>query len=596
MPTERPESLAALYRALWHHAEGARGSIVLAFAMLLASQLFKLGVPWVAGQAIDAIQHGGLAGLAEAARWLLLVFAATVASWALHGPGRILERNVALRVKEKLVGRLMESLLAAPLAWHRRHHSGETTHRVQQSTHALYDFAQSQFIYLQNTVRLVGPVVALWLISPLVGMVAVAGYACLGGIIVIFDRRMMGLAMTENHAERRYTAALVDALGNVESLFALRRGRGVAALVMGRLRASFAPLRRGIVLNEAKWATVDLLSSLLWCVLVALYAWQASGPAAAGVAAGAVATVALGKVFMVYEYAQQAGGVITAIAAHFQSLARQRSDYAAGHPILQAPRAVPSLAPRASGWRQLGLAGVRHFHDGDEAEAAPALAGVDLTLERGLRYALVGPSGAGKTTLMRVLAGLETPAQGQVLLDGVAVAEGYARLRQEATLIPQQAEIFEGSLAENLLLGEEAGPERIHEALRAACAEGFVAAQPAGLAAPVAEGGANWSGGQRQRLALARGTLAAEGSALVLLDEPTASLDPETEARLYERIFQHFREACVVSSVHRLHLLERFDRVILMETGRVVGVGTVAELALGSPLFRALLDAQGAGA
>ncbi|MBL8445919.1 MAG: ABC transporter ATP-binding protein, partial [Zoogloeaceae bacterium] len=449
--------------------------------MLLASQLFKLAVPWLAGQAIDAIQGGGLGGVGTAGKWLALVFAATVASWALHGPGRILERNVALKVRERLSGLLVARLFAAPLAWHQRHHSGETLHRVQQSTGALYDFAQNQFIYLQNAVRLVGPVIALWLISPVVGMVAVVGYGVLGGIILLFDRRMMGLAVAENHASRRYGAALVDALGNVFSITALRRGKGVAALVAERLAASFEPLRRNIVLNEAKWATVDLLSSLLWCVLVGLYAWLESSAATAAMAGG----VALGKVFMVYEYSQQAGGVITAIASHFQSLARQQADYAAALPVLGAPVATESDAPLASPWRRMRVVGLRHFHA--PGDLRPALADVDLTLERGRRYALIGPSGGGKTTLMRLLAGLETPAAGQVWLDDEALPDPVGTLRREATLIPQQAEIFEGTLKENLLLGVEADMARIGNAVRAACAENFIASEAGGLERPVAE-------------------------------------------------------------------------------------------------------------
>lgn len=580
-PPETPVSLGALYRALWHHAAGARHLILWAFLLLLASQLFKLGVPWLAGKAIDAIQHGGLDGLAGAGRWLALVFAAIAASWLLHGPGRILERNVALRVRERLSGLLVGRLVGAPLAWHERHHSGETTHRVQQSSHALYDFAQSQFIYLQNTVRLVGPIVALCLISPLVGVVAVVGYGLIGLLITRFDRSMMRLAVDENRAERRYTAALVDVLGNVFSVLALRRGGGAARLIASRLADVFGPLKRSIVLNEAKWCSVDLLASLLWCVLVAVYAMEAGG---------AGGGIALGKVFMVYEYAQQAGGVITAIAAHFQSLARQRADYAAAAPLLAAPSAQDAGAPAIHGWRELKLEGL-HF-----AYAASHGAGVEidaLTLQRGRRYALVGPSGAGKTTLLRLLAGLDRAGSGMLLLDGEAVDQPGDSLRSFATLIPQQAEMFDGTLEENLAMGESAAPETIAAALYSASADTLVAGLGMGLGTRVAEGGANWSGGQRQRLALARGVLAAEGSALLLLDEPTSSLDPESEARVYQRLFRHFGEAAVVSSVHRLHLLDRFDEVILMRAGRIEAVGSAWALAQSSPLFRELLAAQG---
>ena len=596
---ERPVSLGALYGALWQHAAGARHLLLFAFLLLLASQLFKLAVPWLAGNAINLIQSGGLEAMSEAARWLAMVFAAIVASWLLHGPGRILERNAALKVRERLSALLVGRLLAAPLAWHERHHSGETTHRVQQSTGALYDFAQSQFIYLQNTVRLVGPIVALWLISPLVGAVAMVGYGLIGLLITRFDRVMMRIAVDENRAERAYSATLVDVLGNVLSVLALRRGAGVARLIGDRLAAVFGPLKKSIVLNEAKWCSVDLLASALWCVLVGVYAAEAAGVfgfggAAAGGAAAAAGTIALGKVFMVYEYSQQAGGVITAIAAHFQSLARQRANYAAAEPLFTAPQSgrVPpgsAAVPGAAPWQTLTLEGVRFAH-GDARAATLELDRLELV--RGRRYALVGPSGGGKTTLLRLLAGLDAPTAGRLLLDGRIDADMPGRLRTLATLIPQQAEMFDGTLAENLLLGESAPSARIDAAVRAACADIVIEGLTDRLQTRVVEGGANWSGGQRQRLALARGVLAAEGASLLLLDEPTSSLDPETEARVYQRLFAHFADAALVSSVHRLHLLDRFDEVILMRAGRIEAVGRAWELAQTSALFRELLAAQ----
>lgn len=595
---ERPVTLGALYGALWQHAAGARHLLLFAFLLLLASQLFKLAVPWLAGNAINLIQSGGLEAMNDAARWLAMVFAAIVASWVLHGPGRILERNAALKVRERLSALLVGRLLAAPLAWHERHHSGETTHRVQQSTSALYDFAQSQFIYLQNTVRLVGPIVALWLISPLVGAVATVGYGLIGLLITRFDRVMMRIAVDENRAERAYSATLVDVLGNVLSVLALRRGAGVARLIGERLLAVFGPLKKSIVLNEAKWCSVDLLASALWCVLVGVYAAEAAGvfgfAAAAGGAAAAAGTIALGKVFMVYEYSQQAGGVITAIAAHFQSLARQRANYAAAEPLLSASQTAGLAAdeetvPQVARWTTLALEGVRFAH----GDARAATLEVDrLEIVRGRRYALVGPSGAGKTTLLRLLAGLDVPSAGRLSVDAEAVPDMPARLRTLATLIPQQAEMFDGTLGENLRLGERASAERIDAAVRAAGADTVIEGLALGLETRVVEGGANWSGGQRQRLALARGVLAAEGSSLLLLDEPTSSLDPETEARVYQRLFTHFADAALVSSVHRLHLLDRFDEVILMRAGRIEAVGRAWDLAQRSTLFRELLAAQ----
>jgi ABC-type bacteriocin/lantibiotic exporter with double-glycine peptidase domain len=169
-------------------------------------------------------------------------------------------------------------------------------------------------------------------------------------------------------------------------------------------------------------------------------------------------------------------------------------------------------------------------------------------------------------------------------------SEVARQLRACTTLIPQDAEVFAGSIAENLELCSRVDgvpPQNFPHAMKVAQAD-FIDTSPVGLQMEVAERAANWSGGQRSRISLARGVLAAQGSAVILLDEPTAHLDPVTEAQVYSNLFAEFRDACVVSAVHRLHLLDRFDEVLLMQSGRVIAQGTPDALTLGCPEFRQL--------
>lgn len=623
-----------LYRELWRFADGRRSTLMWAVLLLIGSQGFKLAVPALAGTALNTLQAQGLAGLSQAAQMVALVFLATLASWLMHGPGRILERNVALVVRQRVSTDLMERLYAAPLAWHETQHGVETAHRVQQTTRALYDFAQSQFIYLQSVVRLVGPVVALWLISPWVGVVAVVGYLVLAAIIVAFDKVMMRLAREENAADREYWASLSDGLVNVLSVLALRLQRGVLKLVETRLDAVFAPVRRAIVYNEGKWATVDLLNCVLWIVLLSLYVWlsmqgmvpagpevQAATDAAAGAAGsaasaadGAAEGVRIGNLFMVYEYALQAGSVITGVAAHFQSLTRQKVDYTSGDEIralpLPAEQAVAVGAPEAAAipedWQQLKLSAVvfeRQPADPSNPEAVGgALTGIDLQLQRGKRYALVGPSGSGKTTLLRLLAGLYAPSAGQLQADGQSPLPAAAvapALRSVATLLPQDAELFGGTLRENLAMADAAGgnaeaaqrtgDSHYARALETAQASAFVAKMPGGLDAKVTARGGNLSGGQRQRVAIARALVAAEASSLLLLDEPTSALDPSTEAALIESFFEARADATIVASIHRPSLLPKFDALIMVEAGRVVATGPLGTIHSDSPQLAAFL-------
>ncbi|WP_310732268.1 ABC transporter ATP-binding protein [Methylibium sp. T29-B] len=549
---------------------GARGQLLGAALLLTTSQLLRLALPWLAGLAINALQGGDLRA---AGRWIAALAALYLLSWAAHGPGRILERNVGLRVREALADALYARIAAAPLAWHDGHHSGELQHRVHQASRALSDFAQTQFVYLASAVNLVGPLVALTLLSRSSGALALAGYVLIGLVILRFDRALMQLARAENDADRRYVAALLDFLAHASTVIGLRLSAASRTLLARRLGAVSAPLRRSVLLNEGKWCAVDVMGLALTWALVAVYVLQTRTPGAQA--------VMLGAVFMVYQYAQQAAGVVSSMAAHFQSFARMHADYGSAAPIEAAPsRAADPADERidaAADWQELAVDGLAWDYAArdtaaDSGErAVQGLREVSLTLRRGQRVALVGPSGGGKSTLLRVLAGLYTPSGGRLALDGRAA--DWPRLRRLATLIPQETEVFEASVRENLDFGRACADADLHAALHVSGFDEVLAAIGSGLDTALSERGFNLSGGQRQRLCLARGVLAARGSSLLLLDEPTSALDAATEARVLERIAQAFPAACLVASIHRLSLLDRFDTVVLMAAGRVVDAG-----------------------
>ncbi|MGE5475353.1 MAG: ATP-binding cassette domain-containing protein, partial [Bacteroidales bacterium] len=290
---------------------------------------------------------------------------------------------------------------------------------------------------------------------------------------------------------------------------------------------------------------------------------------------------------MVHQYSQQVGNVVGSMAGHWSDLVRYATDIAGADEVLEAeaPPPVPPL-PLLAQWRALSVEHVTFNHGGARG-TGPALDGTALHLRRGERVALVGESGSGKSTLLKVLAGLYTPQHGILSVDGVACLS-LSSLGAAATLIPQEAEIFASSLGFNITLGRDADPQAVERACRLAGFDTVVAALPRGLDTPVGERGFDLSGGQRQRLALARGLLAARASSLLLLDEPTSALDPVTEARVTQAILDEHPGAAIVASVHRLHLLPCFDRVVVMEGGRVLDSGGVDELLARQPLFRAM--------
>jgi ABC-type bacteriocin/lantibiotic exporter with double-glycine peptidase domain len=261
--------------------------------------------------------------------------------------------------------------------------------------------------------------------------------------------------------------------------------------------------------------------------------------------------------------------------------------------VLEQPPALPADAgeeePGAPRARLSGRLELRGVDFGFAPLEPPLLRGLDLRLEPGRWVALVGPTGSGKSTVARLAAGLYEPWSGEVLLDGVPRG-GLPRSAVAGSLavVDQEVFLFAGTVRENLALWDDAVPlERIEAAARDACILDEIRAR-GGWDARVEERGANWSGGERQRLEIAR-ALALDPAVLVL-DEATSALDPLTEAR----IAAHLRRrgcACLLVA-HRLSTIRGADEVLVLEAGRVVQRGAPAALDGEHGPFRALLAAE----
>ncbi len=539
-------SVGNLYAALWRHAEGRRGKVVLFVVLLVMAQVVRLTIPWFFGEAVNALQARGMEGIAQARNDLLLMLAAVGVAWTMHGPARIVERFTALVVRERFADALHVKALALPVRWHEQHHSGETLHRMTRATSSLAQFAQSQFIYLQNTVSVLGPIAALFLVSRPTGAAAMAGYAAIGFFVVRIDSVMVRLVREENRAERRYNSALVDCLGNIATVLTLRLQEPMRKMLRSRLVEVFAPLRRNIVFNEVKWGGIDLLNGGMRTGLVALYAWLDFRQRG---------TISVGTAVMVHQYSQQVGNVVANMAMHWNDLVRQKTEVADVDPIFSSPARSLEVAAVPEPWREIRVEGVRFVHP-RAGSGRPALDDVSVELRRGRRIALIGVSGAGKSSLLRVLAGLVDAEQVSITVDG-AFQPHLKHLGAVSVLLPQDPAVFESSVRENVTMGL---PYRQGEVERACDLAGFssvIAQLPQGWSTLISERGVNLSGGQKQRLALARALLAAKDAGLVLLDEATSSVDASTEAEIYDRLMSAFAGACIVSSVHRLHLLAR---------------------------------------
>lgn len=222
----------------------------------------------------------------------------------------------------------------------------------------------------------------------------------------------------------------------------------------------------------------------------------------------------------------------------------------------------------------------------------PVLQDVSFTARPGTTTAIVGSTGSGKSTLVALVCRLYDVTAGAVLVDGVDVRDlDIDRLWDAIGLVPQRGYLFSGTVAENLRYGRsDATEEQMWAALRVACADDFVAAHPDGLSMPVAQGGMNFSGGQRQRLAIARAVI--RRPAVYLFDDAFSALDVHTDARVREQLREVSAGATVIIVSQRISTVSGADLIVVVDDGRVVDAGTHEQLLAGCQPYREFADSQ----
>jgi subfamily B ATP-binding cassette protein MsbA len=237
---------------------------------------------------------------------------------------------------------------------------------------------------------------------------------------------------------------------------------------------------------------------------------------------------------------------------------------------------------RARGEIELRGVGLRYREDQEGA-----LQGVSLHIAPGQTVALVGPSGAGKTSLVNLLPRFITPTEGQVLLDGVPLAQWDVRaLRRQFAFVSQDVVLFNDSVAANVALGAEVDPARVRQALEGAHLAEFVDSLPQGMNTTIGHNGGQLSGGQRQRLAIARALY--KDAPVLILDEATSALDSESERAVQAALEHLMRHRTTIVIAHRLSTIEHAHRVVAMDAGRVVEQGPPSELLAAGGLYARL--------
>lgn len=572
------QPILRLVGTCWQHAGERRPRYLLFVLMSCLAQVALLAKPYFFGKSFDAIQLGGPHIIDNVLVWMLPYGLMSLLFWSLHGPARIMERTLAFGIRRRFFAYHYRHIRKLPLKWHQDHHAGEVINRTRKATDALFDFAQNQFGLIGIFFSLAGPIVILFGLSWPIALVALAVNSCILLVLRSFDKSIMAWINRENEKEHHFSSGLLDYIGNMTTVITLRLGRRTEDELNTRLHEIYRQFKHHVTLGEAKYFLMDITISALEVAIILLYIHQQLS---------ATGTVLIGSTIIIFRYLNTLSSACFQFAGVYQNVQRQYTDLKALDPIRRAENRFARTTPENPGfsWHRLDISNLTYTHTNDEAGESSAnrigIRNLSLTIRRGQRIALVGESGSGKSTLLAVLRGLYPADTITLLADGQPHHPDI--LRDITTLIPQQPEIFDNTATYNIAVGLEHTAEDLARVIYLSRFESVLQRLPHGLETPVRAKGVHLSGGEKQRLALARGLFAGRESSLLLLDEPTSSVDPTTEGAIYDAIFHAYPEKAVISSIHRLNMVEKFDTILVMQAGEIVQSGPLSEVTMHEP-------------
>jgi ATP-binding cassette subfamily B protein/subfamily B ATP-binding cassette protein MsbA len=598
MPPEPPRSgRLRSYRRLFAYAAPYRRGWATIVVATLATTALSLAQPWPLKILVDhVLAQGPLDGWAGAVLALLpatttasgLLAWVVVAGLVIFAANSVLEVAISLgwtRVGRRMVYDLSQDLFARAqrrsLASHTHHTVGDTMGRITVDAwcvHAVVDtLCMAPGHALVTTVVMVAVMLQL---DARLTLLALGVAPCMAAAAWLFRRPMREAAHARRDVESRLQAHVHQTLTSVPVVQAFGREDEEQRRFQELTSAAISAHQRGAFVGSA----YGLGSGLATTAGTALVMWYASMRVLDG-----GLTIGTALVFLAYLASLQ--WQLTALATMYTTLQTAGAGVDRVMAMLDSDESIPERQDAPPLAAALGEVSFQHVDFAYRADA-PVLRDVNFTARAGDVIAVVGPTGAGKSTLVGLIPRFVDPTAGQVLIDGRDVRTvSLASLRQQVAVVLQEPFLFPTSVAENIALGRPDAPrDAIERAAQAANAHEFITALPQGYDTVLGERGGSLSGGERQRIAIARALL--KNAPILILDEPTSALDADTEYAVVEALERLIRGRTTFIVAHRLSTIRRATTILVLHEGRVIEHGSHAALLAGNGAYRRLHDLQ----
>ncbi len=549
-----------------------RWRVLFAIGCLVAAKLANVGVPLVLKDIVDALDLRGdpaRAAIAVPVALLVAYGALRVAVTVFTELRELLFSRVTHNASRAITLEVFRHLLSLSLRFHLERRMGGMSRDIERGSQGISSLISYTLYSIVPTLVEVGLVIGYLALhyDPWFAGIAITALVLYGVWTVRITEWRTHFRRRMNEQDSRANTQAIDALLNYETVRYFGNEELEASRYDGNLRSKMDAAIR----SQASLSLLNLGQSLIIAVAVTLLVWRATE----GVVDG---SLSLGDLVLVNAFMIQLYVPLNFLGVLYREIRQALTDMEKMFGLMTERREVEDMpgapALRLSGAPEIRFEGVSFGYQADRR----ILHGIDFTMKPGTTTAVVGASGAGKSTLARLLFRFYDPTAGRILVDGVDTRKvTQASLRAAIGIVPQDTVLFNDSLRHNIGYGRPgASEEEIFEAARAARLHDFVQSLPAGYETGVGERGLKLSGGEKQRVAIARTLL--KDPPILVLDEATSALDSVNEQAIQEALARVARDRTTLVIAHRLSTIVDAEQILVMADGRVIERGSHREL------------------
>jgi ATP-binding cassette, subfamily B, bacterial len=575
-------SFIILYTKTLFFARKRKKFVLLSTILSIIAHIIQIFAPIIIAGILNTIQSQGInqENFFQIIISLSIFVIIELFVWVFRWFSRTIEKKNAFFIRANYKEYLLKNIMFLPIEWHNNIHSGEIYDKIDKSSSALFDFSGETYFFVGYLTSIITLILFVSMIYYPALIIIILLLTIIFFVATKIDHLLMKQTSFISNTENYMSEKMLDSLNNINTIIILRLEKLIRKNIMRTILFPKKTFIKNQSITELKWAIISILGVIMIFLVIVFYIINSLFNG----------IILIGTIYLLYEYSSRIKDFTYKIIQKYGDNNQQLASFKNIDPIINVFEKKKKIKRmNMHNWKKIIVTKMFFSYQNKNNNQdllnektnnflKNNLKNINLVINKGEKIVFVGENGSGKSTMLQIIKSLYNPKKGSVYLDDKKLKNFFKNISYKTTLITQESEIFKNTIKYNITLGIRYRKTHVEKLLKITGFDKTIKKFPEKINKKIGEKGVNLSGGEKQKLVLTRGLLAAEEKEIILLDEPTSKIDFKTEQEIYDKIFDYYNKKTIIVTTHKTNLLRMFDKIVFFDKGKIIMIGKYEEL------------------